>query len=79
MAEKGVGYIFGIIGLVMAFFIPFAGVVLGIIGLVQNRKEKGEFAKKAKILNILAIVVGVLIYIASVLLVSYSGLYQSLI
>jgi len=42
MAEKDssfIAYIFGIISIVMAFFTPFAGLIFGIIGLVQSNKK----------------------------------------
>jgi len=72
MVEKGVSYILGIVSLVLAFFVPLAGVTLGIVGLVQNKKEKGEFAKKAKKFNILGIVVGALLYLVSLFLLIFS-------
>ncbi len=56
--EKGVAYIFGILSIVLAFFQPLAGIILGIIGLVQNRKEKSKTAKR---LNITGIILGIVI------------------
>ncbi|MBU4308839.1 MAG: DUF4190 domain-containing protein [Nanoarchaeota archaeon] len=79
MAEKGVSYILGIVSLVLAFFVPLAGVTLGIVGLVQNKKEKGDFAKKAKKLNVLGIIVGALLYITSILLLIFSQGLSNLI
>jgi hypothetical protein len=61
MAEKrGSGYILGILSIVLAFFLPLAAIVLGIIGLVLNKKEK---SKKAKILNIVGIIIGIIFLI----------------
>ncbi len=77
MIEKGGSYIFGIISLVMAFFVPLAGIVFGIIGLVQNKKEKGKFVDKAKKMNILGIIIGAILYVSSLLLLIFSqGLFN---
>jgi multisubunit Na+/H+ antiporter MnhG subunit len=63
MAEqKGVSYVLGIVSLAIAFIAPLGGLVIGIIGLVYNRKEK---SKVAKTLNILGIVFAVLVWIWS--------------
>jgi hypothetical protein len=63
MAEKrGSGYIFGILSIVFAFFVPLAGIILGIIGLVLNKKEK---SKKARRLNIIGIIIGAILFLAS--------------
>jgi len=66
--KKGVAYIFGIISIVMAIFLPTAGVVFGIIGLVQNKEEK---SKKAKKLNIIGIVLGIIFLVLSIILRIY--------
>ena len=63
MAEKrGSGYIFGILSIVFAFFVPLAGIILGIIGLVLNKKEK---SKKARRLNIIGIIIGAILFLGS--------------
>jgi len=66
--KKGVAYTLGILSIVLAFFIPLAGVILGIIGLVQNKKEKSKISKK---LNIIGIIIGVIIFIATLALSFY--------
>jgi hypothetical protein len=43
---------------VLAFFQPLPAIIIGIVGLVQNKKEKSKVAKK---LNILGIVIGVIV------------------
>ena len=69
MVEKrGTAYIFGILSIVFAFFIPLAGVTLGIVGLVLNKKEKSKIAKK---LNIIGIIIGAIIFIATLALSYY--------
>ncbi len=57
--EKGIAYILGILSLVLAFFQPLPAIVIGIVGLVQNREDKSKAAKR---LNILGIVIGVLVF-----------------
>jgi len=65
---KGVAYILGIVSIVMAIFQPLAGIIFGIIGLVQNKKEK---SKKAKKLNIIGIVIGVVLFLVSIAVTIY--------
>jgi hypothetical protein len=77
MVEKEVSYILGIVSLVIAFFSPFAGIILGAIGLNHNKNQKGELAKKAKILNILGIIVGsiyLLVILAFLIIKGYPNL-----
>lgn len=66
--EREVAYILGILSIVLAFFQPFPGVVIGIIGLVQNRRER---SKTAKMLNILGIIIGVVMIIIVMVLSKY--------
>ncbi len=66
-----VSYILGIISIVMAFFNSPAGLVFGIVGLVQSKKQKTELSKKAKKLNIIGIVLSVILLIASVIATYY--------
>ena len=74
MAEKrGSGYILGILSIVFAFFLPLAAVILGIIGLALNRREK---SKKAKVLNIIGIILGAVLFIAG-LVVAYLTMQNS--
>ena len=69
MAEKrGTSYTFGILSIVFAFFIPLAGVTLGVVGLFLNKKEKSKIAKK---LNIAGIIIGAIIFIATLALSYY--------
>jgi hypothetical protein len=69
MTEKrGVAYTVGILSIVLAFFIPLAGLILGIIGLVQNKQDK---SKKAKTLNIIGIILSVVVFIALIVLNVY--------
>jgi hypothetical protein len=66
--EKGVAYILGIVSLVLAFFQPLPGIIIAIVGLVQNKKDK---SKTAKMLNILAIIFGIAMIILFMVLSKY--------
>ncbi len=66
-----VSYVFGIISIVMAFFNSPAGLVFGIVGLIQSKKQKTELSKKAKKLNIIGIVLSLVLLIASVIATYY--------
>ncbi len=67
-AKVLVGYILSIVAIVFSFISPFAGLVLGIIGFVQTNKQKGPYAKKGKILSIVAICISVVFIIIAVLM-----------
>ncbi len=74
MAEKidivSVSYALGIISIVFAFFNPLAGLVVGIIGLTQSKRNKST---KAKRLNIIGIILGVIFFILSLIALAYMG------
>ena len=55
--KKGVAYILGILSIVFALFNYPVGIILGVIGLVHNKKEK---SKKAKIMNLVGIVLSII-------------------
>ena len=82
MAEKfdlkPVSYVFGILSIVFAFFSPFAGLIFGIIGLMQSNKLKFQ---KAKRLNIVGIVLSVIFSIIQIIvqffLTDISGLFAA--
>jgi len=63
--KREVAYIFGILSIVIALFIPLAGIILGIIGLFQNKRDN---SRKAKIMNIIGIVLGTLLFIATLVI-----------
>lgn len=66
--EKGVAYILGIVSLVLAFFQPLPGIIIGIVGLVQNKKDK---SKAAKLLNTLGIIFGIAMIILLMIVSKY--------
>ena len=66
-------FILGILSIVFAFVSPLAGVILGIVGLVQSKRQSTILSKKAKKLNIIGIVIGAIILIATVLMTAFMG------
>ena len=72
MAEKidigSVSYAFGILSIVFAFFSPFAGLVIGIIGFTQSNKRKFQ---KAKRLNLVGILLSALLIIITIVALVY--------
>jgi uncharacterized membrane protein len=64
-----VGYILGIISIVLAFFEPFAGLVFGIIGFIQARKAKSQ---KARRLSIIGIVLSAILIVISIVAFIYA-------
>jgi uncharacterized membrane protein len=83
MAEKidmkSVSYVLGILSIVFAFFSPFAGLIFGIIGLIQSNKLKFQ---KAKRLNVIGLVLSAIFVIVQVVLqvltlTGGSGLFPS--
>jgi len=76
-----VSYILGILSIVFAFFSPFAGLIFGIIGLIQSNKLKFQ---KAKRLNIIGIVLSAVFVIIQIIFQIYiltkgiNGLFPSI-
>ena len=62
------GYILSIAALVFAVVTPIAGLVLGIVGLVQTNKEKSPMAKKGKVMSIIAIIVSAILLVMVLLI-----------
>jgi fumarate reductase subunit D len=80
-----ISYIFGIISIVMAIISPLAGIIFGTIGMIQNKNQKDELSKKARIYNIIGIILGSIFLILLIIMNFYflnqsanlfSGLYQ---
>jgi predicted small integral membrane protein len=63
-----VSYVLGIASIVMAFFNSGAGIVFGIIGLVQTRRYNTPLAKRAKKLNIIGLIISIILLILSLAL-----------
>ncbi len=61
-------YIFGIVSIVLAFFTPLAGLVFGIIGLVQSKKQKTALSLNAKKLSTIGIILSIILIIVSLVI-----------
>ena len=73
MAEiniETVAYVLGILSIVFAFFSPLAGLIMGIVGLIQSKKKKVARARK---LNIIGIVLSAIFFILTIALLIMSG------
>ena len=64
-----VSYILGIISIVTAFLTSFGlgGIIFGIIGLVQSKKQKTDLSKKAKKLNTIGLILGIIMFVISLI------------
>lgn len=66
-----VSYILGIISIVLAFFNSPAGLVFGVIGFIQSKKQKTELSKKAKKLNKIGIILSIILLAISIAITAY--------
>ncbi len=66
-------YVLSIVALVLAFFNPVPGLILGIVSLVQSLKQKNKVSQKAKIMSILAIIISI-VFIIAALIISLKGI-----
>ena len=78
--KKSVSIILGIVGIVLAFLFPLAGLIVSIIGIVKGVKEKKETGKKKGIIInviglILNLVIPVISSILSVVIVLFFGTF----
>jgi len=77
MAEINFGtvaYILGILSIVFAFVSPAAGLILGIVGLVQNKKQKAERTRKLNMIGIILSIIFIVISIILTIFFTKSGL-----
>ncbi|WP_295345270.1 DUF4190 domain-containing protein [uncultured Streptococcus sp.] len=68
--KKKSSLVLGILSIISGFFIPLAGLILGIIGLVlanSHQKESKLDYKTEKILGIVGIVISVIVWILNVM------------
>tara|TARA_Y100000034_G_scaffold34251_1_gene41980 strand:+ start:6523 stop:6789 length:267 start_codon:yes stop_codon:yes gene_type:complete len=64
-------YVLGIVSIVLAFFTPLAGLILGIIGLRLSKKQKSELSKKAKKYNTVGIILSLVFFIITISIAAY--------
>ena len=62
-----VSYTVGIISIVLAFFQPLAGLILGVIGFNHSKKQKTDLSKRAKKFSIIGIILGFIFLVVSIL------------
>ncbi|MCA9488028.1 MAG: hypothetical protein KC516_03650 [Nanoarchaeota archaeon] len=67
-----IAYVLGIVAIVEAVFSPLLGVVFSIIGLVLASKQKSPMSKKAKVLNLIGLIIGV-VFFAVILVLSLTN------
>jgi hypothetical protein len=66
-----ISYILGIVSIVFACFQPLAAIILGVVGIIFSKKDKSDLGKKAKKLNIIGIILGVVIFILMIAITIY--------
>ncbi len=54
-------FVLGILSIVFAFMNSFAGLILGIIGITQSKKQKNALSEKARKLNIAGIIISAIL------------------
>ena len=69
--------VLGIISIVFAFVSPLAGLVLGIVGLVQSKKQSTTMSMKAKKLNKIGIIIAAIVLIATILFTALMGSFET--
>lgn len=64
-----ISYTLGIVSIIMAIFGDYglAGIVFGIIGLNLCKNQKTELIKKARKLNLIGIIIGIIFFVLSIL------------
>jgi len=67
--EEKTAYVLGLVSIVLAlsFISPLGGLVSGIIGLVLVKGSKSDFAKKARKLNKIGVVVSAIIVVIALI------------
>ncbi|MBU3907198.1 MAG: DUF4190 domain-containing protein [Nanoarchaeota archaeon] len=58
----------GVLSIIFSFFTPFAGLIIGIVGLRFSGKQKTEMAKKANKLSKIGIVISIIMLIVMIVL-----------
>lgn len=69
--KSSVGYTLGIVSIVMAFFQPLAGIVFGIIGFAQSKKQSDGLSTRAKKLNKIGIILSAILFLLSLAIATY--------
>jgi hypothetical protein len=67
-------YLMGVFSIIFGVLSPLVGIVVGIVGLVFANKEKTTITKKAKKLNLIGIILGLVILALSIVATLVLGL-----
>ena len=71
-----IAYTLGLISIIAAFFQPLMGVVIGIVGAFQSKKDKTILGRKAMKLNTIGIILCIILFALSlILLYNISGTF----
>ncbi len=77
MGEKEIiqstSYIFGLLSIIFAFFSPFVGLVIGIIGAIFSKKDSSKISKKSFRLNITGIILSIIFLLITFILFYFFG------
>jgi hypothetical protein len=65
------GYIFGILSIVLAFFNPLIGLIVGTIGYNHSRRQKTPLSEKARKFNTIGIGISITVLIMSIAVALY--------
>ncbi len=71
-------YVLGIVSIVLAFFIPLAGLIFGIVGLSLSKQERTSLGKKAQKLSKIGIVISIIVIILLMLISILAEKYTNL-
>ena len=68
-------YFFGVVGIVTAFFSPLGleGIIFSVLGLYFSKKKDNILSRKGRVLSIIGLVVGVVIFVASIISIIHSS------
>ena len=72
-----ISYIVGIVAIVESFISPLAGMILAIVGIVLSKREISDLSRKGRRLNIIALIIGLVILILTLVLTYQAGGFSS--
>lgn len=69
-------YTIGILSIVLSLITSWGigGIILGIIGLVRIKSSKSTLSGKAKVLNTIGLILGIIIFIVTLIVLLISGI-----
>ena len=70
---ESISYVMGLLSIVLAFFSPFAGLIIGIIGYSQAKKKNFTEARRLNAVGMILSVVVVLLIVVGVIFFGDGG------